>query len=84
MENKQMDLVKRSTPHQRAQIATQNAIISHQMKTGIRELPIDPEMKEEAQRQRTNPKSSGPGKGGRTKRRRSTKKSRKSRLSRRR
>ena len=79
---KQLELMKTATPAQKAQIATQNAIIRHQIKNPPVELPIDPEAEKELES-----KDAKPGKGGKKSRRAKSKRSktsRKRRLSRRR
>lgn len=76
---KQLELMKTATPAQKAQLATQNAIIKHQIKNPPVELPIDPDAEKELE--------SKDAKGGKKSRRSKSKRSktsRKSRLSRRR
>jgi len=60
LEKKQRELMKNATPAQKAQLATQNMIIKHQMKNPPVELPIDKDATFEAQ---------SPEKGGRKSRR---------------
>ncbi len=70
LEKKQLELMKSATPAQKAQLATQNMIIKHQMKNPPVELPIDKDATFEAR---------SPEKGGRKSRRkgRKTRKSKK-------
>ena len=67
----QMELVKNANPEQRAQIRTQHAVLSGQIKQKIPlELPIDQNAEEEARRRKTDPSAKKP-QGGRKSRRKS-------------